>query len=67
MWNETYIMATNTTGSTNARKVVVALARTNVMSRFLTINVQTCLKKGMMVASRSERSEEEDSLPVSCL
>lgn len=38
------------TGRTNARRGVVNHGRTRVMSRFLTINVQICLRKRFIVA-----------------
>jgi len=40
------------TGRTNARRGVVNHGRTSVMRRFLTINVQICLRKRSIVACR---------------
>lgn len=58
--NLTYIIATKTIGKTNARKTVVILGRTRVISRFLTVNVHTCLKKRLIVAASFGNNLGED-------
>ena len=60
MQNLTYIIATKTIGRTNARKTVVILGRTRVISRFLTVNVHTCLKKQLIVAASFATNLGED-------
>lgn len=39
----------NTTGRTNALRTVVVGGRTRVRRRFLTVNVQTCRRKSLIV------------------
>ena len=42
--------AMNTTGKTKALITVVMLGRTRVIRRFLTVNVQICLKNSLIIS-----------------
>ena len=59
-----YINTMNATGSIKARRVVVTEGRTKVMSRFLTINVLTCLKKRFMVFAIHSLLDQQEKDPM---
>ena len=52
--------AMKTTGKIKARIRVVDSGRTNTTNRFLTVNVQTCLRKSFIVACQSSGTTLDD-------